>query len=166
VTKNRCTFRPAAWSDVPALARFEKRVFTSYYAPHRFSQTDFEHLLRRSSTIAWVVESQTRLVGYALGQGPRVNASIARLDSIAVDQAWRRTGIGAKLIRRFIRMARRRGAAAVVLEVAAKNHRAIGLFAGLGFTPVRRLPAYYAPDVDGILMRRQLIRAVRRVSSE
>ncbi len=149
--------RPPAASDEAALAAFEQRAFRSYYAPHRFSKEQFRWYLTNPRTIGRVVHEGGRVIAYTLGRERRGRLRhVARLDSIAVDEGWRRQGLASQLMKSFLAQARRRGCRVVMLEVADLNDEAIRLFTRHGFVRSRRLLAYYSPTVDGIRMRRAL----------
>jgi len=150
----RYKLRLAVAADVPELAAFERRVFRTYYAAHRFSAEQFARYLGQPRTIAHVITDHRRIVGYSLGVLIFRHQPIARLVSLAVHADYRGEGIGSALLRRFLTAARRRGAHAVYLETAEPNTAALALFGRHGFIPVRRLPRYYTERVDGIRLRR------------
>jgi len=154
IYRRRTVIRQAQPGDVDRLAVVEIRAFRSYYTPHRFTPQQFRYYMRQSHTIAYVAESGKALNGYILGihrRGP--SRQLARLLSIAVESGAQGHGLGQRLLRAFIRDARRRHCAAVLLEVADVNTRALELFRRHGFAKVKALPGYYSPRVDGIRMR-------------
>lgn len=61
---------------------------------------------------------------------------------LAVDPAFRRLGLGAKLLRGFADAARERGARRLLLEMRRGNP-AEALYRGHGFQPVGERPKYY-----------------------
>ena len=83
--------------------------------------------------------SGTRVVGFAMSRGA---AGEEELLLVAVDPAYRRQGIGARLLERFIATARQRDAHQLFLEVREGN-QAIHLYARHGFHQVGRRRAYY-----------------------
>ena len=95
--------------------------------------------------------------GFALG---RVAGPEAELLTLAVHPRARRRGLGRALVAAFEAEAAARGAAEVLLEVAATNHAARALYARLGYVAVGRRPGYYrragAPPVDALVLRRGL----------
>ncbi|MFL6248401.1 MAG: GNAT family N-acetyltransferase [Thermoanaerobaculia bacterium] len=153
----RYRVRLATAADASELAAFERDAFRSYYARHRFSEDQFKRYLTRPRTIAYVVTIRGRIIGYVLGILVRT-PPVARLLSLAVGSSYRRRGIGHVLLARFIAATRRKGAHAAYLETAIRNTAALTLFRHQGFAPIRRLPDYYAPGVDGIRMRRAVLR--------
>jgi len=146
--------RLARQSDVDQLSRLERRAFRGYYAAHRFAPHQFQYYLRRPQTIAYVAESRGTIVAYALGiERSHPPQRRARVLSIAVDPDAESRGIGRRLLRAFLRAAKRRRCRVVFLEAADVNARAIDLFERHGFVRVRTLPRYYSSRVDGIRMR-------------
>ena len=73
--------------------------------------------------------------------------------TVVVDPAARRRGLGRRLVRHLLRMARAGGAATATLEVRASNVAAIALYAGLGFARDGLRRAYYPDGEDAVLMR-------------
>lgn len=152
--RSREALRPARSSDAHQLARFERRVFTGYYASHRFSRAQFQYYLARPQTISYVAQRHGTIAGYVLGiqRGGRLHRA-ARVLSIGVDADHRDQGLGSRLLTAFMEESRRRGGRFVSLEVATVNDDAVRLFASHGFSTLRRLPGYYSASVDGFRMR-------------
>jgi len=76
------------------------------------------------------------------------------IQTIAVEESARRTGLGRALMQALIGEARKRGADEVFLEVRADNPGAKHLYHTLGFEEIAVRVAYYQPDgVDAIVMR-------------
>jgi len=85
------------------------------------------------------------------------------IQTIAVDESHRGTGLGRALMHALIGEARRRGAAELFLEVRADNTPARGLYASLGFIEIGVRRAYYRPDgIDAITMRLDVPPAMTR----
>lgn len=90
----------------------------------------------------------------------RVLAGEAEVLTLATDPAHRQQGLAAALLARFHPEAARRGARRAVLEVAEDNLPARALYAGAGYAPVGRRPAYYArakgPAAAALILARDL----------
>ena len=135
--------------------------------------TEISQLHGRSSDAAWDVGTVERLLSNpgsvaliaSAGAPPvmgafvlaQVAADEAEILMIAVDPAWRRKGVAARLVDGVKRGAQRGGAQALFLEVAAGNTAAIELYKKAGFSEAGRRKGYYArPDgsrEDAIVMR-------------
>ncbi len=91
-----------------------------------------------------------RLAGVLLSM--RRTATSGRVLVMAVSEGRRGMGIGAHLLRAFLRQCAREGMTSVVLEVRVSNVRAQEFYRRFGFRPVDILPAYYPDGEDGALM--------------
>jgi [ribosomal protein S18]-alanine N-acetyltransferase len=76
---------------------------------------------------------------------------------IAVAPAWRRRGMGRRLVERCLRHAAAGGARAVLLEVRPSNTEALQLYRGFGFRFLAVRPGYY-PDSreDALIFQKDL----------
>jgi ribosomal-protein-alanine N-acetyltransferase len=63
--------------------------------------------------------------------------------NVAAHPAWRRRGIGTRLMRHALERGYEAGAKVAVLEVRRSNEAALSLYQGLGFKVVRERPGYY-----------------------
>lgn len=88
--------------------------------------------------------------GFLLG---RALADEAELLTLAVPEAARRQGTGARLLARFVTEARARGAEAAFLEVAADNAPARALYSRAGWAAAGRRRDYYGPGADALVLR-------------
>ncbi len=86
----------------------------------------------------------------------RVAADEAEVLTLAVLPALRRQGLGRALLQAAMAEARRRGAAAMTLEVAVDNVPARDLYQRAGFTQVGRRRRYYASGADALVLRAAL----------
>jgi [ribosomal protein S18]-alanine N-acetyltransferase len=81
----------------------------------------------------------------------------ADLETIAVDAAHQRLGLGRRLFDTLADELQAAGAREVVLEVRASNHAALGFYRSLGFVKTGLRRAYYRePADDAVLMRLRL----------
>jgi ribosomal-protein-alanine N-acetyltransferase len=155
--RHQIHFRRPTQDDLPALLMIEQDCFLGYYRAHRFSKSHFNDYLRSTRAIFLVARQPGSLVGYIAGYVKAARAThSARIESIAVRVSVRRRGTGSRLMQLFTDEVKRQGCHTITLEVAAANEEAMRLFSRQGFTPVRRLPAYYSPRHDGILMKLKL----------
>lgn len=86
------------------------------------------------------IDAGGAILGFSLA---RVGAGEAELLLVAVDRQWRRRGIGRLLVEKVADDARKRGAAALFLEVRENNGSARELYRALGFVDVGRRANYY-----------------------
>jgi ribosomal-protein-alanine N-acetyltransferase len=108
----------------------------------------------RFGYLAWQGDSPT---GFILAHDLGDEVEIL---SLGVLPEWRRHGIGRALLAALVAEAGRRGIGAIVLEVAADNQAARGLYAGMGFVQAGRRPRYYrrrGATADALILRRHII---------
>lgn len=72
--------------------------------------------------------------------------------TLDVAPEYRRQGLGLALMQAAERHFRALGAVGMRLETAVDNHAARQFYARLGYQEKRRLPDYYAPGQDGLLL--------------
>ena len=99
-----------------------------------------------------VADAEGRLLGFAVGKV--IGFGLGELESVAVDSAARRKGVGRALCEAVIDWCRGQGAEGMELEVRAGSAGAIALYSGLGFVVVGRRKGYYREPVeDALLMK-------------
>lgn len=104
--------------------------------------------------VAEDAEADPPIVGYAGLLAPRGTGQ-ADVQTIAVHESARGTGVGRRLLDALLGEAAARGAEEVFLEVRADNPLARGLYERSGFVEIAVRPHYYQPSgVDGVVMRR------------
>jgi len=111
-----------------------------------------QDVLRR---VVFVAMYEERVVGFAAGA---VVLEEGELESVVVEDDWRRCGVGRALSEAVFGWAGVQGAKQVRLEVRAANEVAQGLYRGLGFEVCGLRRGYYADPVDdAVLMRLELL---------
>jgi ribosomal-protein-alanine N-acetyltransferase len=134
--------RPATASDVEAIVAIELACFGA----GAWSET----LVRDEVT----GERHHVLVGddrQAYG-AISLAGDVADLDRIAVLPAARGWGLARELLTNLIDRARDVGAERMLLEVAATNTAAIGLYESFGFETISTRKAYYPDGADALVM--------------
>lgn len=146
--------RPAGPADHAAIAGIQATSF-----PDRWSLDTVRRLAGIGGAVVLLAEREGdgAALGYLIGQ---VVTDEAEVHSLAVAASARRHGLGRRLLAAFEGLAAGLGAASVVLEVAADDPAARGLYDAAGYRVVARRPGYYrigrpAP-VDAEVRRRAL----------
>jgi ribosomal-protein-alanine N-acetyltransferase len=124
----------------------------SFTLPRPWSAQEFRDLLAAPRVFLLTLDDRALLMG-------QVVADEAELLTVAVLPEARRQGLGRRLVADFLDEARRRGAAAAFLEVAAGNAAARALYARAGFVESGRRRGYYhgpGGSDDAVVMRRAL----------
>ena len=104
----------------------------------------------------WIVaEDNGTVAGYVGSQSVLGEADMMNL---AVSPAFRRQGIGRKLVQELVARLKDKGVHILVLEVRTSNAPAISLYEQLGFTQVGRRPNYYVhPKEDALILRKEWV---------
>jgi [ribosomal protein S18]-alanine N-acetyltransferase len=151
--------RVASAADLTEVVALERRVAE---APH-WAEAEYGAIVGDGGEGAvrrclFVAETDERLLGFAVGKVILSAADRAgELESVAVDAAGRRRGVGRSLCEAVIGWCREQGAVEMELEVRAGSDGAIALYTGLGFGVVGRRGGYYRePDEDAVLMQLKL----------
>lgn len=100
-----------------------------------------------------------RPMGFAMiGKSAELGTQCNRLEllAIAVQERERRKGLGSRLLREIIRLAKNRGADELMLHTGSDNTAAIRLFQKNGFEVVGLRKAFYPRGQDALVMRKIL----------
>jgi ribosomal-protein-alanine N-acetyltransferase len=97
-----------------------------------------------------VAEGPEGIMGFLLGVVER--AYEARILILAVDERYRKRGVGTRLCSLFEDRFRKNGIRRINLEVRVTNLSAIRLYEGLGYERRRLIPHYSADGEDAYLM--------------
>jgi ribosomal-protein-alanine N-acetyltransferase len=160
---DRFRVRAAGSGDLAGVVEMERAIAEApHWAESEYvaivkSDGNAGGLLRRCLLVA---EAEGRLLGFAVGKViGSGDGGVAELESVAVEAAARRGGVGRGLCRAVIAWCREQGAVVVELEVRAGSGGAIALYTGLGFSVVGRRGGYYSePTEDAVMMRLELQR--------
>jgi ribosomal-protein-alanine N-acetyltransferase len=152
--------RLAAQRDLAGIITMERAIAE---APH-WAEAEYAAIVNATKTggtikrCLFVAEAESRLLGFAVGKVlDSGDERMAELESVAVEKAARRAGVGRALCGAVIAWSRSQGAAALELEVRAASEGAIALYAGQGFVVVGRRRGYYRePPEDAVMMRLHL----------
>lgn len=139
------TCRKLTPADAESAAAFDLKVFG---ANNAFSRGYFFCAARDAQAEYLLAEIDGQIVG-CIGAG--IYDDTAEIETFAVDQKFRRRGIGKKIFARLLRIIKGRGAKFVILQVRPSNLTAIDFYEQFGFKIVDRLKNYY-PDEDAFVM--------------
>ena len=136
---------PMTLDDLPAVHAIERASFTTPWPDDAYRS---EILTNRLATYLVVRVGQT-VVGFA---GIWMMVDEAHITTFAVDPAWRRQGIGGRLLLAVMDAAVARHAREATLEVRLSNVPARRLYEQYGFRPVGLRPRYYTDNGEDALI--------------
>ncbi|TCC20291.1 GNAT family N-acetyltransferase [Kribbella speibonae] len=143
----RPAIRAARPEDLPELVALDEVCF----GPEAWSAGAWaDEFDRLTEDRVVLVADEGALVGYVVLLVPPVVEDVVEVLRVAVTPAERRTGIGGQLM---VTVLDRCAGRTVLLEVAAGNEPAIGLYAGFGFEQISRRRGYYGGSEDAVIMR-------------
>lgn len=131
------TIRPLTGADLDAVMEIENRAY-------RFPWTQgiFRDCLR-VGYCCWCYMDNGVIQGYGVMS---VAVGESHILNLTVSPEMQRQGIGSKLLKHFIQLARRHAADIVMLEVRPSNRKAISLYEKLGFNEIGVRPNYYPAE--------------------
>lgn len=138
--------RRMRWWDVEPVYRLEEELFPV----DRWSREQFWSELAQPTRTYLVAEADGMVVGYA---GLFALGAQSDVQTIAVAPRMKGSGLGGRLLRALIGLAREHGARELLLEVRSDNASAIHLYERFGFERISIRRNYYAPGVDAHVMR-------------
>lgn len=131
--------------DLASVHEIERASFTTPW-PATAYRTELE-----SNRLAryFVARAAGRVIGYA---GLWIVVDEAHVTTFAVAPAWRRRGIGERLLMALLDVSIDAGAREATLEVRLSNLAARRLYEKFGFRPVGIRPRYYSDDNEDALI--------------
>jgi len=145
------SMRPMRATDVDAVMEVELRAY-----PFPWTRGIFDDCLRAGYP-AWLLHVEGQLAGYGVLS---IAAGEAHVLNVCVDPALQGGGLGRRLFRALVEIARQHGAERIFLEVRPSNPHAIALYHDEGFNEIGRRPRYYPAHngrEDAIVMARELL---------
>ena len=133
----------AALSHAQGIAELEEK-----YIDCAWTAEQVKAELQKDNVIFLAAEHDGKLVGYVSGE---IAADEIELGNVAVDENYRRQGVGTALLRAFIMRAKQRAVKRIFLLVSAENSAAISLYGAVGFSQTGRRRGYYG-NSDAIIM--------------
>lgn len=136
---------PMALGDLDAVHRIEHASFSSPWPDDAYRS----ELQTNRLASYLVVRTADDIVAFG---GIWLMVDEAHITTFAVDPAWRRQGIGERLLLALLEVALARRAREATLEVRLSNVAARRLYEKYGFRPVGLRPNYYTDDGEDALI--------------
>ena len=135
-------------ADIAQLAQLEKQCFSDPW-----SESAFQYELQNPLSLWLVASDGENVAGYV---GSQTVMGEADMMNLAVSHAYRRKGVGEKLVLDLIQRLNDLQTHSLTLEVRVSNTPAIALYEKLGFIQVGRRPGYYRnPKEDAYILRKE-----------
>ena len=141
----RLRIEPMTLDDLPAVHDIERASFSTPWPDDAYRA---EIQTNRLATYL-VARSGETLVGFA---GIWLMVDEAHITTFAVHPAWRRQGIGERLLLTLLDVSLARHAREATLEVRLSNVAARRLYEKYGFRPVGLRPRYYSDNGEDALI--------------
>ncbi len=156
---DECSIRRAEASDLISVMEINLKTL-----PEHYSDYFYESLLAEMPEAFIVAEIAGKCVGYIMCKMEHGFSNFKKLGfvkkghmvSVAVDDKYRKRGIGKVLVEESVNGVKSRGCDEFYLEVRCSNTDAIRLYEGLGFVIRQRINTYYRDGEDGYLMSIEL----------
>lgn len=131
--------------DTPELALLDRECFSVPW-----SEKSFQEEFKNKLAVYFIAEEKEKIIGYA---GFWHVADEGDITNIAVAEAYRRAGVGGKLLGVLIKEAACRKLALLTLEVRESNTAAISMYERFGFKIIGKRKRYYSdPEEDALIM--------------
>jgi len=137
--------RKASPNDFERIIDLENVCFTSELA---YTRRQLCYLLTKANSIVLVETISTIVRGFIIilcRKGTRV----AGIETINVDPAYRKQGVGLRLLNAAEECLRKKGIHKIRLEVSTTNDAAVMLYENAGFKKIALLKNYYLYNHDG-----------------
>ncbi|HYL01074.1 MAG TPA: GNAT family N-acetyltransferase [Steroidobacteraceae bacterium] len=143
---------PARAADAARLAAMSHELIESGLRP-AWGPQRIGWYVRHAESVVLTARSDRTIAGFAI---MRYGEAAAHLNLLAVDPAYRRRGIGRRLVTWLEETALTAGAYLVGLELRAQNLEAQDFYRALGYREVGRVPGYYQGVEAAIRMERDV----------
>lgn len=138
--------------EVQQLASMSRRLVEAGLEP-AWTVERIERHVRHDDSVVVTARAKGQLAGFAIMQ---YGDTSAHLNLLAVEQSFRRLGVGRRLVQWLEQSAVVAGTFTVGLELRADNTVAERFYAALGYREIARIRGYYQRVEDAIRMRREL----------
>ncbi len=146
------TIEDASFGDLDRLYEIESECFKE----EAFTKSQIARLLGDYNSISLVARVEGQIAGFVIGVIYADRKALhGHIYTIEVLPAYRRRGIGEKLLLEIESVFRQKDVEASSLEVREDNAAAIGLYRKLGYDTVGKLKNYYR-NAHGVYLRKRL----------
>lgn len=145
----------------PRLRAYQREDFETLYQIDQacypqgiaYSKQTLRWFLRLPGAECLVAEADGRIAGFLLAESEGHRAHLITIDVL---EAYRRRGIGSRLLRAIEERLAERGVRRVMLETATDNQAAVAFWQRHGYRTVEVLKRYYLDRLDAYSMQKPL----------
>jgi ribosomal protein S18 acetylase RimI-like enzyme len=154
--KSRSTIRPATGNDLKVIAEIEQKCFPG---PIAYPERQLAYLLLHNNSATFVETCGDTIRGFVMVTYHR-GRQTGHIETIDVDPAYTKLGIGLRLLTAAEEDMRKRGKRWSQLEVSEGNKAAIKLYEKAGYTPKERIKNYYMFEHNGTCDAMRMVKAL------
>ncbi len=155
-TRHRSIIRSANGSDLDAILEIEQKCFSG---PISYSKRQLAYLILRANSAAFVESCKGVIRGFVIVTY-RKRSLISHVETIDVDPAYTKLGIGLSLLTCAEKDMRKRGKRWSQLEVSEGNKVALKLYKKVGYTFKERIERYYKYEHEGTRDAMRMVKAL------
>jgi ribosomal-protein-alanine N-acetyltransferase len=144
-TSHHSIIRPATASDLDAISEIEQKCFPGSNA---YSKRQLAYLILHANSAAFVESREGVIRGFVIATY-RQRSLIGHVETINVDPAYAKLGVGLRLLTFAEEDMRKRGKRLAQLEVSEGNKAAMKLYKKAGFTLKEPIKGYYKYEHQG-----------------
>ncbi|MCW4045473.1 MAG: GNAT family N-acetyltransferase [Candidatus Bathyarchaeota archaeon] len=154
--QHRSIIRPANRDDLEAISAIEQKCFPE---PIAYSKRQLAYLVLNANSASFVETLGNVIRGFVIVTYRR-GSPIGHIETIDVDPAHTKKGIGLKLLTRAEDDMRKKGKRWSQLEVSENNKAAIGLYKKAGYTLKEKINRYYRYEHEGTRDALRMVKAL------
>jgi ribosomal protein S18 acetylase RimI-like enzyme len=155
-TRHRSIVRPATANDLDAISEIEQKCFPGSIA---YSKRQLAYLVLRANSATFVETCGGAIRGFVIVTFRRGSRK-GHIETIDVNPAYAKLGIGSRLLRFAEEDMRRRRKRWSQLEVSEGNRAALRLYKKAGYTLKERVKRYYRYEHRGTRDALRMIKAL------
>jgi ribosomal-protein-alanine N-acetyltransferase len=155
-TSHPSIIRPASGSDLNAILEIEQKCFSGSIA---YSKRQLAHLILRANSATFLESCEGMIRGFVIVTY-RQHSLTGHIETIDVDPAYTKLGIGLRLLKFAEDDMRKRGKRCSQLEVSEGNKVALKLYQKAGYTLKEQIKQYYKYEHEGTRDAMRMVKAL------
>jgi ribosomal protein S18 acetylase RimI-like enzyme len=155
--KQHSIIRPATSDDLNAISEIEQKCFLG---PIAYPKRQLAYLLLHANSACFVETYEEAVRGFVIVTY-RQGSSTGHIETIDVDPAYTKLGIGLKLLTAAEEDMRKRGKRWSQLEVSEGNKAAIKLYEKAGYKLKEHIKNYYTYEHNGTCDAMRMVKALQ-----